>query len=409
MTDAELQFIDAGPEHHDAATRLAVEAFSVHGVSPEYWNALRSDPDGRYTLRRVGVLDGEVVAHTRLYWRTIRVRRAAIPAAVIGDVCIDPRCQGRGLGHRLLENTVDLLRHRGVLIARLGGRCSFYRQFGFFVAPDLRLILDAACCRKVYRAVDVECGDQLDLLRRDDQWLDLWRQTTAACFSCVERDAAFGRWLLQDRAFDRNPGKAVCTLHRRGELVGYALAGGGGDDLHVLEVCCRADDQELAAMMIGELARRSPQARRVLVAGPALDQLRRLMQARGVHGELAYWVQLPMAAILDLRALVEALLPVWGEAWTKQRRPLALAEEGGRFVLVDPGSSTARRIEPREVPAEALRLHLDRDELLRLLLGHVKASQLNLGFRHGLSLQELDLLGAVFSDDTGFFGGLENA
>ncbi len=55
--------------------------------------------------------------------------------ASVGEVSIDPSFQGKGLGHKLMEENQKFLDSIGIDFARLGGLTKFYSRFGYVAVP----------------------------------------------------------------------------------------------------------------------------------------------------------------------------------------------------------------------------------------------------------------------------------
>ena len=75
-------------------------------------------------------LDGAVVSHLDLYWKTIRVGEQPVGVAAIGQVGTLPDHRGRGFASTLLEAAHEDARRR-VPYAGLFGSLAFYGRFGY--------------------------------------------------------------------------------------------------------------------------------------------------------------------------------------------------------------------------------------------------------------------------------------
>ena len=88
---AELQQRVFRPDQPDSVARYLVYA--------------KEDPT--YTLDHSRVIEheGRLVAHLRIWDRTLRIREADLFAAGIGSLCVDPDCRGRGYAHALMADS----------------------------------------------------------------------------------------------------------------------------------------------------------------------------------------------------------------------------------------------------------------------------------------------------------------
>ena len=71
--------------------------------------------DPTYTLDHTRVIEdnGKLVAHLRIWDRTLRIHRADLFAAGIGSLCVDIDCRGRGYAHALMADSEGYFFHAG--------------------------------------------------------------------------------------------------------------------------------------------------------------------------------------------------------------------------------------------------------------------------------------------------------
>ena len=120
---AELQHLVFRPNEPDAAQR--------------YLSYTTDDPTYTVNHSRVIHEDGRIVAHLRIWDRTLRVRGADLLAAGIGSLCTHPDFRGRGLAQALMR---DSERHffeagydLGLLFTIIG--TPFYEALGWIPIP----------------------------------------------------------------------------------------------------------------------------------------------------------------------------------------------------------------------------------------------------------------------------------
>jgi Predicted acetyltransferase len=93
---------------------------------------LRSSPAFIKELDFVAELDGEVVGNI-VYSKSIVVDEAGTRHEVIGfgPLSVLPSCQGRGIGAKLIEHTVEIAKERGLRAIIIFGDPAYYHRFGF--------------------------------------------------------------------------------------------------------------------------------------------------------------------------------------------------------------------------------------------------------------------------------------
>lgn len=90
--------------------------------------------------------DDRIVGLVHIGDHAIQVGSCSVRKADVGHVGIRPELQGRGLGTRMMRETVAWLREEGYHLSRLGGLTHFYSRFGYepfprrFVEIDLQSV-----------------------------------------------------------------------------------------------------------------------------------------------------------------------------------------------------------------------------------------------------------------------------
>mgnify|MGYP005844897557 CR=1 FL=1 len=95
-------------------------------------SSLVNDPYFQPDRVRVGVLDGMVVCHAVVLHRAAYVGGQVVTVAGITAVATHPYYQGRGLGTRVMQDTMRLVRRRGYDLAKHTTRAPrFFARLGF--------------------------------------------------------------------------------------------------------------------------------------------------------------------------------------------------------------------------------------------------------------------------------------
>ena len=92
---------------------------------------LRSSPAYRPELSRVAVVEGRIVGCILYSESQIRDGAAVHPALTFGPLCVDPAWQGRGIGERLLGETLPLAAGAGYPGVVIYGEPDYYPRLGF--------------------------------------------------------------------------------------------------------------------------------------------------------------------------------------------------------------------------------------------------------------------------------------
>jgi len=407
-----IHFVNAGPEYLTEAIAVASEAFSVYNISRElYEHRFGSDPQYQYTQLRVGLVDSRVVAVIRLYWRTFRVGDVLIPMAIIGDVAVARNCQGTGIGHALMQDTLAYLKTREILLAWLGGRPSFYSQFGFSLMRESRLIIDSDSIRKSTDTISYVLSTSPEDLLKSGQWGQLWDTFCEGCYSKFQRDADFATWLLKDRNIGFTSDSLCISVFERTQLVSYAMVQRLGKRLVIQELAWQPDYIDTLTPVFNTLVKRFPECEEIVVGGPKRPDLIQWLTSQNIKWRYDELASFPMVHIIDIRGLLEALYPNWQKTVipTEHIKPLAIIDMKGKVALIDWQKRRVRSIPIIDLPADAIILNPDRGQLVKLLLGFLSAKQLNLGTQLGLSNIDSDFIAALFASNTGFLGDLERA
>ena len=126
---SEIEFRRAIEEDAKEILRVMAQAF---GRAPD---SERYEHDRENIARKIDehwvlVREEEIVGAMHIKRDEIQVGRAIVAKADVGEVCIAPGYQGKGLGTALMRMTVKQLRKDGYPLSRLGGYRRFYERFG---------------------------------------------------------------------------------------------------------------------------------------------------------------------------------------------------------------------------------------------------------------------------------------
>lgn len=120
-----------------AITSVTMAAFQDHPVSrqTEHFivDALRAS--GALSLSLVAEVDGQVVGHAA--FSPVSISDGTADWFGVGPVSVWPAWQRQGVGTKLMEAGVALLKERGARGCALVGPPDYYRRFGFANRPEL--------------------------------------------------------------------------------------------------------------------------------------------------------------------------------------------------------------------------------------------------------------------------------
>lgn len=101
----------------------------------------RNHPGAKMEHSRIGLLNGKIVSHMRIYPRRIRLAQTEVVTGNIGGVCTDPAFRGRGYGAELLRDSIAYLRKRGVGMSIIhSGVTAFYASEGWETFPQRQYV-----------------------------------------------------------------------------------------------------------------------------------------------------------------------------------------------------------------------------------------------------------------------------
>jgi predicted N-acetyltransferase YhbS len=298
----------AQPNTYPQAGELVARSFAHGDVrryerSLHHWLTARPNaPDFRYTLHRLGILDGEVVAHVRIVPRVLEYGSARLSVGGVSAVCTHPDYRDQGYAGQVLQDAIIFMAEHGAHLALLNGIGSYYDRFGFSpVWPYYHIEVDSA------EAAALDSPLRLREARSDDvaEMIALYERHWAGRVT-VNRDLAVWAWRVQNEF--PAPAQVVIDPKRNiicGYIVGHSLA-----DERVEVV---ADTPEAARTLLaaGGAACQSagiPALRWLVPPDAALVSFARQFLTVTVSANYrptGGW----MARLIDARGMVDQLLP----------------------------------------------------------------------------------------------------
>lgn len=131
-------------------------------------NSLVNDPYFHPDRIRVGLVNGEIVCISVILHRAAYVGNTAVTVAGLTAVATHPEYQGRGLGTRLVEDTVRLIRQRGYDLSMLTTRVpDFFSRFGYREVPK---VSGYECPASALARLSVEGGFSIYKLNYQEHW-----------------------------------------------------------------------------------------------------------------------------------------------------------------------------------------------------------------------------------------------
>ncbi|MCB9453194.1 MAG: GNAT family N-acetyltransferase [Anaerolineaceae bacterium] len=296
------------PDEYEPMARLASQVFARGDAKLERrilrrWHNRRDGkaPDFDYRLHRVGLVDGEVVAHVRLVPRVLRYGQARLRVMGISAVCTAPAYRRRGYAATVLQDALLVIAEQQAHLSLLNGIPNYYNRFGFHpVWPHFYVEIPAADAALLESSLTVRPGQPEDI----PHLMALYEEHWGGRVSLV-RPQAMWAWQVWDGT--REYFRVVEDAH--GQIVGYIAA---FDPTHVMAEVV-ADTPDAARALLVEAGRA------FLVAGMATIQW--LMPPDDAFVMFARsWVGVTVKAgyhptggwqgrVMDGRALVEAVLP----------------------------------------------------------------------------------------------------
>lgn len=330
--------------------------------------------EGDSTMRwrhiRVASDDSRILAHVRIFARTMMIRGVPVPAGGIGSVAAHPDARGLGLPSALLMDAADVM-HRGSMpIGFLyTGIPAFYERLGWRVVAQPGFSVDPREVARIPRDGTVTIREITDA---DVPALAaLHRAAIAATTGAIRRTARTWRdaqaWLPENAA--------GCLLaERAGRIVAYIRVRTREFGFQVLDGEHRPGEHAAMASLLAESAKRTRSRGRSHAAPVPADHaiatayrtLPSTIESAGVGHPM-------MMRVVSLDALVTRLLPGIAARAATHRGPavrLGLSAPDGERVTLDIRPAGARMTRARPDYT------LDEAATLAALVGQSRTSDL---------------------------------
>lgn len=186
--------------------------------------ALRDPAEFGRRVLRVGLVDGRMATALEIVPWQVRIGQVGVKAGGIGNVAVNRELQGRGLGTRMMDDTVRFLCREGFDLVRLGGYMAFYSRFGW--SPHFRRRIRVwRDDRRKGREPAPGAGVAQDITVRPFQesdrgaWVALYESFWAERTGSVVLDSP-----LPDLRHPDETGTFILVAESRGALIGYVAA-----------------------------------------------------------------------------------------------------------------------------------------------------------------------------------------
>ncbi|MEM1389854.1 MAG: N-acetyltransferase [Pseudomonadota bacterium] len=131
-----IKIVPETPAHHADAIEALYDRTFGPGHFAKTAERLREGTRSLPALSRVAVLDGEVIAATRLW--PISIGENATRGVFVGPVAVDPEFQGKRLGLTVTGEAIEAATEADWPVAVLIGAPRYFREIGFEVSDQLQ-------------------------------------------------------------------------------------------------------------------------------------------------------------------------------------------------------------------------------------------------------------------------------
>ena len=97
-----------------------------------------------------------VVGHVLFSRMWIKARSGLVSAVALAPVAVLPECQHKGIGQRLIQRGLDVLRRQGERIVIVVGHLDYYSRFGF--STERAALLEGPFPREAFMAMELSNG-----------------------------------------------------------------------------------------------------------------------------------------------------------------------------------------------------------------------------------------------------------
>jgi predicted N-acetyltransferase YhbS len=331
-------------------------------------NHRKQRPAFQYDQHRIGVLDGEIVAHVVAKPYTLRYGEAELTFSGIGGVCTHPDQRMKGYAAAVMRDAVAYMQARGDHFSLLNtGAVNFYPRFGYHTLwSDGVVEIETAEAAKLNSSLKVKAAVMEDV----PQMAALFDRAMARRVTMF-RSRDIWHWRMADES-----GQHIRVVEDgSGQIAGY-LVGFYGN--HLIEMV--SDSDEAVAALLADSARifqdSGPEKLSILVLPDEhlLHRIRRMvaceMMREFVPG--ANW----MARIINADGFREVVLPemlrqsgldMRGLIFDIQPDSVHLGLRGQDSTSIELDQGTFLQVLFGILPPAVLKLHADGIQLLERL------------------------------------------
>jgi len=398
----------------------------------EHWLHSYSLVESRPEQFLVIEADGEIQGALRITPAWMQVGSCRMLKGDVGEVGVRPDVQGRGLGTRLMRAAVEHMRAKGFHFSRLGGLVEFYSRFGYRAFP-----------RGLYEfAIEpMQGGNRLltiyEALRLPEELAGHVRRYDPArdWHACQRLRQQFntGRTGAPVADYDPSSPAPAANVDPRGfsfvfddgQVRGYVLASrqAEGQIITPCEARVVAGDgafdpgrpetlwAPLKALLLEAARINSQRVAARLPFDPMVEYALRDGRVLYRRVELQGGPASNMVRIVNLPALLEALVPELQSRWDRSRMPwqgsLALAVDDERAAIQVADGRVSVALEPGPAAGVAQVVEMPTFAFMALLLGLRSWGELEALCRHHLTPPAARSLGLLFPPQptaTGLWG-----
>ena len=257
--------------------------------------------------------DGRLVAHLRIFDRSVRVGGVGLRVAGVGNVITDPNHRGHGYAGQLLRAMLGAIPDKGFTYSLLRAyQPVLYERYGWAPLDQELMRAELPPVTTGFATIAPFTDDDLPGVMR------LYEETNAERIGPTIRSPRYWRAQLQWLQEDRDG--FLVARSDDGVLVGYVRSRSGPDATEILELGVEAGDLEVGRALLSATAARGGGR----IQGHLPPSLRTVLRPteREVVGEFGL-----MGRVIDLVALAATLEPVWLE------RMQSSGSLGGSFQL----------------------------------------------------------------------------
>lgn len=218
------------PSEYEQMIRLASQVFGRGDADLERrmlrrWLNYREgkSPDFDYRLHRIGLIDGEVVAHVRLVPGVLHYGRARLHVMGLSAVCTAPAYRHRGYAAAVIQDALLVIAEHQAHLSLLNGITNYYNRFGFHpVWPHYYVEIAAADAALLDSSLMVRPGQAEDIPHLAALYEKHWGGRVSFL-----RNRAMWAW----RVWDGSHEYFRVVEDEQGQIVGYLAA---YDSAHIM-------------------------------------------------------------------------------------------------------------------------------------------------------------------------------